>query len=255
MRSSTTQSRPHCRRQSRRRGTRRSLRLAVALLVAAVTGLLVAPQAQAAAYRYWGYFQLTDGAWGFAQKGPAQTVPADGSVEGWRFAVADESSTRAPRAVPTFDQLCTGTTKDAGDKLVGLVVDFGRPADGPEGSTPPAPIGTCVSVPTTATGSDVLAAAGLQLRIDKSLTCGINGYPATGCGDPVTDVPAAAKSPDASITLPAKAATAKAAAEKRTDDSADGGLPTAAWVGIGVVVVGAAALALLARRRREELAD
>ena len=83
-------------------------------------------------------------------------------------------------------------------------MDFGRPADGPDGtSAPPAPIAQCVSVPTAATGSDVMAAAGLTLRLDKSLTCAINGWPATGCGDPVNPVPAAAASPDAAITLPA----------------------------------------------------
>jgi hypothetical protein len=230
----------------------RLLRPVVALLVVALGGLLAAPQAQAAAYRYWGYFQLTDGQWAYAQKGPAQSVPADGGIEGWRYAVGDESSTRTPRVTPTFDQLCSGTTKAAGQKLVGLVVDFGREADASDGGTPPAPRGDCVSVPTDATGSDVLAAAGLKLRVDKGLMCGIEGWPASGCGEPVSDVPAAAKSPDASITLPAKASATKAAA---ADGDADGGLPTAAWVGIVVVVLAAGSLALLARRRGSELAD
>ncbi len=231
---------------------RRLLRPVVALLVVALGGLLAAPQAHAAAYRYWGYFQLTNGQWTFAQKGPAQNVPADGTVEGWRFAVADESSTRTPRVTPTFDDLCSGTTKAAGQKVVGLVVDFGRDVDSADGGAPPAPRGECVSVPADATGSDVLAAAGLTLRLDKGLMCGIDGWPASGCGEPVADVPAAAKSPDASITLPAKAAATPAAAG---DDSDGGGLPTAAWVGIVVVVVGAGALGLLARRRGAELAD
>jgi hypothetical protein len=227
------------------------LRALVALLVVAVGALVAAPQAQAAAYRYWGYFQLTNGQWAFAQKGPAQTVPADGSIEGWRYAVADESSTRTPRVVPTFDQLCSSTTKSAGHKVVGVVVDFGREADSADDSKPPAPRGECVSVPTNATGSDVLAAAGLTLRVDKGLMCGIDGWPASGCGDPVAEVPAAAKSPDASITLPAKAA---AATPGTADGDDDGGLPTAAWVGIAVVVLAAGGLGLLSRRRREELA-
>jgi hypothetical protein len=234
------------------RSARTGVRAAVALLVVTLAALVTAPQAQAAAYRYWGYFQLTDGAWAFAQKGPEQTVPKDGSVEGWRFAVADESSTRTPRVTPSFDQLCSGTTKASGQKLVGLVVDFGRPADSGDGSTPPAARGECVSVPEDATGSAVLAAAGLTLRVDKGLMCGIENWPASGCGDPVAEVPAAAKSPDASITLPAKTAAAEAATD---EDTGDGGLPTAAWIGIAVVVVVAAGLGLMARRRSAGLDD
>ena len=229
------------------------LRSGVALVLLALAALVTAPQAQAAAYRYWGYFQLTNGSWAFAQKGPDQTVPKDGSVEGWRFAVADQSSTRTPRATPTFDELCSGTTKVSGQKLVGLVVDFGRPADSADASaTPPSPRGDCVSVPTDATGSQVLAAAGLQLRLDKGLMCGIQGWPATGCGDPVAAVPAAAKSPDTSVTLAVKGSAPRQATN---EDQDGGGLPTAAWVGIAVVVVAAGALALLARRRTAELDD
>lgn len=246
MRSRSTSPRPV------RAGARTGVRAAVALLVVALAALVAAPQAQAAAYRYWGYFQLTDGAWAFAQKGPEQTVPKDGSVEGWRFAVADQSSTRAPRVIPTFDQLCSGTTKASGQKLVGLVVDFGRPADSSDSSTPPAPRGECVSVPQDATGSAVLVAAGLTLRVDKGLMCAIQNWPASGCGEPVAQVPAAAQSPDASITLPAKASPSKEA----TDENAgDGGLPTAAWIGIAAVVVVAAGLGLLARRRSTGLDD
>lgn len=228
------------------------LRAAVALVVAALTALVAAPQAQASAYRYWGYFQLTDGAWAFAQKGPEQTVPKDGSVEGWRFAVADQSSTRTPRVTPTFDQLCAGTTTTSGHKLVGLVVDFGRPADSSDGATPPAARGECVSVPQDATGSAVLAAAGLTLRVDKGLMCGIDNWPASGCGDPVAQVPAAAQSPDTSITLPARTSAATPAAD---EEPGSGGLPAAAWIGIVVVVVVAAGLGLMARRRSAGLDD
>jgi hypothetical protein len=232
----------------------RALKLLAALVVAAIASLLLAAPAHAEAYRYWGYYQLKDGAWTFAQKGPAETVPADGSVEGWRFAVSDESSSRTPRATPAFDSLCSTTNKASGNKLVGLVVDFGRPADGPDGaSAPPAPIAQCVSVPTAATGSDVMAAAGLTLRLDKSLTCAINGWPATGCGEQVNPVPAAAASPDTAITLPSAEASTQPATTG--DSSDDGGIPTAAWVGIGVALVAGALLVLLAMRRGRELQD
>ena len=67
------------------------------LLAAAFTALSVGP-AHAAAYRFWGFYQLTDGQWAFAQKGSDQIVPKDGSVDGWRFAVADVNDVRFPRA-------------------------------------------------------------------------------------------------------------------------------------------------------------
>jgi hypothetical protein len=228
----------------------RAVRVLALVAVAALAALVSAAPAQAAAYRYWGYYQLKDGAWAFAQKGPADTTPADGSVEGWRFAVADQSSTRTPRVVPTFDQLCHGTTTAAGDKLVGIVVDFGRPADSADGGTPPQPKGTCVSVPTAATGYDVLTKAGFQLRIDKGLTCGIDGWPATGCGDAVATVPAAAASPDTSITLPARAAAASSSSSTKDDG---GGLPPAAWIGIVVAVFVVGGLAFVATRRSRAL--
>src|SRR5680860_1125683 len=118
-----------------------------------LAGVAIAAPAQAAAYRYWGYFQLTNGAWAFAPTGSAQTVPKDGSIEGWRFAVGDESSTRAPRATPTFDDLCASTTAAAGTKRIGLVIDYGRPADSADGTQPPAVRATCVAVPEKATST------------------------------------------------------------------------------------------------------
>jgi hypothetical protein len=198
------------------------VRAVVILILVTLAGALAAAPAQAAAYRYWGYFHLTKGAWTFAQTGPGQAVPADGSVEGWRFAVADESSMRTPRATPTFESLCAGTSLTAGHKRVGLVIDFGRAADGTDGAkTPPAAKATCVAVPTKATGSDVLVAAGATLRLDKALTCGINGWPAAGCGDPVAPVPAAAALPDTKITIAAPAAAMASATSKPAAESSN----------------------------------
>ena len=65
---------------------RAPLRVVLAALVAACLSALTIAPAHAAAYRYWGFYQLSDGAWTFAQKGPDQTTPKDGSVDGWRFA-------------------------------------------------------------------------------------------------------------------------------------------------------------------------
>jgi hypothetical protein len=233
-----------------------TLRAAVILMLVTLAGGIVAAPAQAAAYRYWGYFHLTKGAWAFAQTGPAQVVPADGTVDGWRFAVADESSVRTPRVTPTFDALCAGTAIKAGAKRVGLVIDYGRPADGSSGTAPPAALATCVSVPAKATGADVLVAAGTTLRLDKSLTCGINGWPATGCGEAVAPVPAAAASPDTTITIAAPATKPASSPGTPAAEPADNSStsPGVLLGGLGAVVL-VAVLGFGAWRRGRDASD
>jgi hypothetical protein len=230
----------------------RVLRAAVIAILVTLTGVAVAAPAQAAAYRYWGYFHLTKGAWAFAQTGPGQAEPADGTVEGWRFAVADEASVRLPRTMPTFAALCASTAPAAGSKRVGLVIDFGRPADSADGSTPPAPRATCVTVPAKATGSDILVAAGATLRLDKALSCGIDGWPATGCGDPVAHVSAAAASPDTKITIAPAGAGAMSPATRPAESS--NGSPGLALGGVGVVAL-VGALGFAAWRRGRDATD
>lgn len=236
----------------------RILRAVVTLFLVILAGGVAAAPAQAAAYRYWGYFHLTNGAWAFAQTGSAQSVPKDGSIEGWRFAVADESSTRAPRATPTFDALCASTPVKAGTKRVGLVIDYGRPADSADGATPPAPRATCVAVPEKATGSDVLVAAGTTLRLDKGLTCAIDGWPATGCGDKVDPVPAAAASPDTSVTIASPTPSASATpAGTPAGNAADNGSTSSRWPLFGglAAVIALAALGFAAWRRSRDATD
>jgi hypothetical protein len=232
----------------------RWMRAAVIAILLTLTGGVLAAPAQAAAYRYWGYFHLTKGAWAFAQTGPAQAVPADGAVEGWRFAVADQSSVRTPRATPTFAALCSGVAAKAGSKRVGLVLDFGRPADSADATTPPAPKATCVMVPAKATGADILVAGGATLRIDKTLDCAIDGWPAIGCGDPVAHVSAAAAGPDTKITIAVPSANAAAPASKPANASSTGSR--------GLVLGGAGAILLVAllgfaawRRGRDATSD
>jgi hypothetical protein len=228
------------------------LRVAVILILVTLSGGIVAGPAQAAAFRFWGYFHLANGAWAFARTGPGQAVPADGSVEGWRFAVADESSTRAPRWTPTFDALCAGTPVAAGTKRVGLVIDYGRAADNADGAPPPAPRAACVAVPVRATGSDVLA-AGATLRLDKALTCAIDGWPATGCGENVDPVPVAAASPDTSITVAAPEASASAGPAAQSEDNGSTSSRELALGAAAVVLV--AVLGFAAWRRSRDAAD
>lgn len=142
--------------------------------------------ADATAYRYWSYWLGTDAGWTFSTQGAARR-PADGTVDGWRFAVSEAtSSSTPPRREPSFDRLCGTTEPVEGSKRVGLVVDFGTSADAPGGESPPAMLARCVVVPDDANGYDVLVAA-VTLRTQDGLICGMDGYPATECGAPVTD--------------------------------------------------------------------
>ncbi|MBK8757202.1 MAG: hypothetical protein IPM08_08785 [Actinomycetales bacterium] len=215
---------------------RHAHRRLVAGVVLALLALVAGPAlvAQAANYQFWGYWQLTSGSWAFAQNGPDQTVPADGSVEGWRFAVDDGSGTRKPRVTPTFDQVCAATPAESGKKRVAVVIDAGREADGDGTAKPPAPVVGCAKVATTATGSQVLAAVS-TVRVDKGMVCGINGYPAAGCGGEVATLSEAQKAADTPIAFatPTPSATNAAA-------GSSSGFPVTA-----VVVVGLAALIVL----------
>ncbi|HEX7535793.1 MAG TPA: SCO2322 family protein [Dermatophilaceae bacterium] len=242
-------------RHTRHASPSRMARAAVILILVTLAGGLAAAPAQAASYRYWGYFHLTKGAWAFAQTGPAQALPADGTVEGWRFAVADESSVRTPRALPTFKALCAGTAVKSGDKRVGLVIDYGRPADAVKGDTakPPAPQAVCVTAPVKATGSDVLVAGGATLRLDKGITCGLDGWPAAGCGEPVAPVPAAAAAPDTKIVIAAPAGNAMATTGKPAAESSNSSRSLILG-GAGVVVL-VALLGFTAWRRGRDATD
>ncbi len=82
------------------------------------------------------------------------------------------------------------------------------------------------------------------MRIEDGLTCAIDGYPAKGCGDPVTDVKTADEQTVA-FEMPSNDSE-----EAIEEGSADDGLP---WPLLGVVllvaVIGAAAL-VLGRRNK-----
>lgn len=224
--------------------------LAVAAFVVAFLGALVAPAgpAHAAAYRYWGYYHLQSGKWAFASTGPAKFTPADGSVEGWRFAVADESSARYPRATPSFADVCGATPVAAGKKRVAEVIDYGRPADAEAAATPPAPVAKCASVDPKATGAEALAAVAQVRGGSGGLICALDGYPATGCGDAVKDVSAAAKAADTPVTL-ARAAKADAPAAPASTSGGMGSATVLTIVVVAVAVLGALTITLLRRRR------
>lgn len=215
----------------------RSITRLLAALAVLVVGAATALPASAEAFRYWGYYVWAGDDWVFADAGPTETVPADGSVEGWRFAVAGEASVRLPRAAGDFETLCASTPAEQGSKRVGVVIDYGTQEDAPDGDTVPAARGACALVPEDATGSDVMVAVA-ELRLgDGGFICGIDGFPSDGCGDPVEGEAPTGDEEPVQLELAA---------------GADAG-STSAWatiaLGIGAVaVVGTAAL-LMSRRR------
>lgn len=211
----------------------RTISRLLAVLTVLVVGLSTALPASAEAFRYWGYYAWSDGAWTFAEAGSGETVPADGSVEGWRYAVAGETSTRLPRAAGDFDTLCADTPAEDGAKRVGVVIDHGTAEDSPEGDTPPAARGACVVVAEDATGNDVMAATA-ELRLgDGGFICGIDGYPSQGCGDAVEgDAPTGDEQP-----VELELASAEASSPDTSWATIALGVGTVAAVGAGALVV------------------
>ena len=112
---------------------RRTVGVLSTLLVtaAAVVGLSGPAHAEDG-YQYWHYFHLDGDAWAFAETGPADFVPEDGAVEGFRFGTSTMSQPIEPRAdlaEVDFDGVCAGTEAADGEKRVAVVLDFGSDED------------------------------------------------------------------------------------------------------------------------------
>ncbi|MCM2419167.1 SCO2322 family protein [Streptomyces sp. RKAG293] len=220
--------------------------LAVLLALGALLAVSALP-AQAAAYRYWSFWQRSGDTWTYAQTGPALDRPDDGSVEGWRFAASAEAQDSSkPRDVPgatSFAAICTGTPPKGGTKRIALVLDFGTAADAGGGAAPPAPRTACAQVPGDATGDDALAAVAKPLRYNSAgMVCAIAGYPKAGCGEPVAEGSGGSGTASASKS-PAPQASG--------DGGGDGGGPSVGWfAGIAAVLALGGAALWQARRRR-----
>ncbi len=175
---------------------RRAIVTALAVAAAVVVPSAVLPAAsQAAAYRYWSYWLGSEGAWTFANVGPAFRIPADGTLEGWRFSVSGVQGNQAPSFAPDFDAVCGETPPEDGRKRVAVVVDPGGAEDAPESEQAPGAWAMCVVAEPRATGYEVLRAAA-TVRAERGLICGIGGYPARGCADVIADPsPTPTKSP------------------------------------------------------------
>ncbi|MEV5755311.1 SCO2322 family protein [Streptomyces tendae] len=212
-------------------------RRVVLVLLAAFLLIGTAGQAQAAGYRYWSFWDRDGGKWVYATQGPSLVRPSDGDVQGFRFAVSENSDDAAqPRGTADFASICAKTPAEDGTKRVALVLDFGAASDAPSGETPPAPRTACAQVSPDATTADALAAVAGPLRYDtNALLCAIASYPKTGCGEQVS------QKEDSSAT-----AAPKAAEGKEDEDGPSIGL----YAGIAVVAALAGAATWQARRRR-----
>lgn len=217
------------------------IRRALAPLLAALVLLTGATQtAHAAGYRYWSFWDRTGTTWTYATQGPATAVPADGDVQGFRFAVSEDSADATrPRGTASFATICAKTPAAEGRKRVALVVDFGTAQDAPSGETPPAPRTACAVVPEDATTAEALATVAKPLRYGtNALLCAIAGYPATGCGEQV----AGGKEP----TSPQESSAQKSSADKK---DSGGGPSVGLFAGAAAVAVLGAAAVWQARRR------
>ncbi|MGW3443061.1 SCO2322 family protein [Streptomyces sp. NPDC001076] len=185
-----------------------AVRRAALLLLAALTLCATAAgPAAATGYRYWSFWERDGARWTYATQGPSTTRPADGSVEGFRFAVSEDSADASrPRGTADFGTICGETPAVGGRKRVGLVLDFGTAADAPSGEQPPARRTACAVVSEDATTAEALATVAKPLRYDtNALLCAIGGYPGRGCGEKVTAAPEGTSGSGPSLGLTAGA--------------------------------------------------
>lgn len=217
-----------------------------------VAGALASPAYAVDGYRYWNYFHLEGDTWSFSKVGAGQYQPEDGDIEGYRFGTSTTAQGIPPRTdldKVTFEAICGAEEASAGEKRVGVVLDFGTAADA-EGQTPPQPRAECAVVDKDASGQDVLASV-VQVRTKQGgLTCALDGYPATGCGDAVADAPEPTREKPVAFALPASGEEPADGEAPAAEESGDGGL---LWplLGAGVLValIGGGGLALSRRNR------
>ncbi|GAT83567.1 hypothetical protein STXM2123_4268 [Streptomyces sp. F-3] len=216
-----------------------------ALVAAVLLPVAAAGQAQAVGYRYWSFWERDGDRWTYATEGPSTARPLDGDVQGFRFAVSEDSQDAAkPRGTADFAAICAGTPAREGSKRVALVLDFGTHEDAPAGETPPAPRTACARVPADATTAEALAAVAGPLRYDtNALLCAISGYPKRGCGEQVTTEKDSAKGTGSTRSTES---TKDAAQEK--DESGSG--PSLGLLAGGAAVLALGAAAVWRARRR-----
>lgn len=183
----------------------RRLRVLIAVLL--LSGTAITPASAAGEYRYWSYWQSDSGTWQYAKLGPAMQKATDGAVDGWRYGVGSTTSATPPQIRGDFDSIC-GTTAATSDQVrVAVVIDYGNAADAPPART------ACAVVTKGLSRASALAAVA-PLRLDQGFVCGIDAYPASGCGESVNSEPSATgASPKATASKPATTASGTTTAE------------------------------------------
>ncbi|MCR8945474.1 SCO2322 family protein [Streptomyces sp. OUCMDZ-4982] len=229
------------------RKLRHSVSALLVTLLAASAVLLGAGGAEAAGYRYWSFWEGSGTGWAYATQGPSIVRPDDGTVQGFRFAVSEDSSDAdRPRHAPDFGAICADTPAKGGTKRVALVIDPGTPEDAPDGEQPPALRTACAQVAPDASSAEALASVAKPLRYDSSaMICAISGYPKTGCGEQVPgDGDGGTKESKGSSEKPS------ASADGDEDSGSGGGPSVGLVVGIAAVLLLGVAAVFQARRRR-----
>lgn len=143
------------------------------------------------AYRYWSYWNADTGSWQYAKLGPAMTKATDGGVDGWRYGVGTTKTSTPPAIAPDFDSICGDTAAPADQVRVAVVIDYGSDAGAPT------PRSACAVIANGLTRASALAAVA-PLRLNQGFVCGIDNFPATGCGEPAS-VPTRSSAPTAAV--------------------------------------------------------
>lgn len=209
---------------------------------------LAAPAHAEDGYEYWMYFHLSDGqTWAFSDVGPGDYQPADGEIEGFRFGVSTASKGIEPRAdlaEVSFETICADTEAAAGEKRVALVLDYGTELGA---GTPPEPRAECAVVDEAASTQQILDAV-TDLRVENGMTCALDGYPATGCGEPVADAEVPTDEEPVAFALPSAGGDDAGTA----DDAAvsEDGEPWLLAGLVALIAVMAAAALMMARRKK-----
>jgi len=218
--------------------------LTMLTLLAALAGVvaLSGPAQAESGYKFWGYYHLTGGKWVASSKGADGYQPADGAVEGFRYATTTQSDfDRPPRAMPSFADVCAGTEAANGKKRVALVLDYGTTQDAPEGDTPPQPEAACAVVPAGASTQQALESV-QPLRIEKGLICAIGGYPSAGCAEQVKNATVPANEKPVDLAMPGQG-------EGEASEAQNSAVLPLVGIGALVVLLGGGAVALARRRR------
>lgn len=171
----------------------------ISFIAVAMIALLPISNANAeTAWRYWSYWQLTDGQWEMAMTGAADVKAEDGQVQGWRYITAGMEITEdfAPRTEATFETICANVPAKDGIARVALVVDFGDATDysnEQDASAIQEVTTACVKL-NEGDPSSLLLGSAFETREESGMVCAVNNLPSSGCGEEV-ELPAATEEP------------------------------------------------------------